>query len=59
MSARLSGYTRHLVTLGEQVFNWLEDARIARMEHVTEPANYDYPAEVHRLSTDSKRPITP
>jgi len=50
MAARLSGYTPYLVTLGEQVFNWLDDARIARMEHVSTPANDDYPAEVHRLS---------
>jgi len=50
MSARLASYTPYLNTLGKQVFNWLEDARMARMEHVAEPANDDYPAEVHRLS---------
>lgn len=54
MSGRLTLYTSYLATLGEQVFNWLEDVRIARMEHVAEPANDEYPVEVHRLSVDQQ-----
>jgi hypothetical protein len=54
MSGRLTLHTPYLATLGEQVFNWLEDVRIARMEHVAEPANDEYPVEVHRLSVDQQ-----
>ena len=54
MSARLALYTPYLTTLGEQVFNWLEDVRMARMEHAAEPANDDYPVEVHRLSVEQQ-----
>ncbi len=54
MKAELALHTRHLTQLGEQVFNWLEDARIARMEHAAEPANDDYPAEVNRLSVEQQ-----
>jgi hypothetical protein len=54
MSGRLTLYTSYLTTLGEQVFNWLEDARIARMEHAAEPANDDFPVELYRLSVDQQ-----
>jgi len=57
MSGRLTLYTPYLTTLGEQVFNWLEDVRMARMEHAAEPANDDYPVEVHRLSVDQQEAL--
>ncbi len=52
MNAQLALYTPYLRQLGKQVFNWLEDARMARMEHAAEPANDDYPIELHRLSVE-------
>jgi hypothetical protein len=57
MSGRLTLYTPYPATLGERVFNWLENARTARMEHAGEPANDDYPAEVHRLSVDQQEAL--
>lgn len=57
MSDRLTLYTSYLTMLGEQVFNWLEDARIARMEHAAEPANDDFPVELYRLSVDQQEAL--
>jgi len=53
ISNRLVRYTPYLTTLGGQVFNWLEDARMARMEHAAEPANDDFPVELYRLSVET------
>jgi len=52
MAAALRRYTPYLAELGEQVFNWLEDARMARMEHAAEPRNDEYLVELHRLSVE-------
>jgi hypothetical protein len=57
MSGRLALYTSYLATLGEQVFNWLEDARIARMEHAAEPANDDFPIALYRLTVDQQKAL--
>jgi hypothetical protein len=54
MAAQLAVHRPYLTTRGEQVFNWLEDARIARMEREAQPVNDEYPLLVHRLSVEQQ-----
>jgi hypothetical protein len=54
IAARLTLRRPYLRTLGEQIFNWLEDARLARMEHAAEPINDEYSVLLHRLSVEQQ-----
>jgi len=51
--SRLAPFMQRL-RLGQDLFNHLEDARIAHREHVAEPADDRYVSELHRLAIEQE-----
>jgi hypothetical protein len=49
---RLAACPKRLRPLGTQLFNWLEDARVAEQVHDHEPENDEYVDELYELSAD-------